>query len=581
MTLRPLSPVSVLTACLVALVACGDAGSDAAAPGATGAVARTADFCGPAMDAVAAYQAEVAGSPNMPGPAERYGGTAVVGGIGELQGGMNSLVSALHETSQTQIFVNLMTLVQVDENLEPVPYLAESWEVSDDATSLTFTLRDDVRWHDGEATDAEDVAFTFTRANDPETGFPNAAFFDNYTGVEVVDARTVRFGMTPHADFMDPWRAVAIMPEHLLGEVPASELALHPYGLECPVGNGPFVFASHRPQESWTFTANPDFPVGLGGRPYVDRYLYRVVPEPTTLLTDLLTETLDVYINPPPNQAAQIVAEEGVDLLAYEWRGFTFVAWNSRRPQLADARVRRALTLGTNRAEIVDALLVGYGRVANSSVPPFHWAHASSLADVDGFDPNEARRLLDEAGWVDRDGDGVRENEDGVRLSIEMKYNEGNQVRQDVGEIMQAQLGQIGVELQPTVVEISTLIEQMTTSRDFDAVTIGWVTELKVDDTDLFSSNRSEEPWAFSGTNNPELDRILATLQTVVDREEALPLWQEYQEVLNDEHPYTFLFYPQRLAGVSGRMNGVEMDVRGDWLSAKDWWIDPAERRQR
>jgi len=559
---------------LVPLAACGGESDSASA----GAVAQNAAFCEPALAAVEAFQATVAAEANMPGADERYGGTVVVGGIGELSDGMNALVSADHSANQTQVFVNLMTLVQVDENLEPVPWLAESWEVSDDATSLTFTLRDDVRWHDGEATDAEDVVFTFETARNPETGFPNAAFWSNYTGIEMLDARTVRLTMEPHADFMDPWRSVAIMPEHLLGDVPPTQLKQHPYGSQCPVGNGPFVFATHRPQESWTFTANPDFPAELGGRPYVDRYVYRVVPEPTTLLTDLLTESIDIYLAPPADQAAQIEAEEGIELLTFGFRDFDFVGWNSRVEQLSDARVRRALTLGTNRAEIVEALLGGYGRVANSSVPPFHWAHDASLAAVDAYDPEEARRLLEEAGWVDRDGDGVRENAEGLRMELEVKFNDGNQERQDVAEIMQAQLSQIGVDIRPTVVEWTTLVEQMTTTREFDGVVLGWVTELKVDDTDLFASDRSEAPYAFSGTNNAELDELLYTLQTIPDRDEARPLWIEYQRVLNEEHPYTFLFYPDRLAGVNERVNGVRMDVRGEWQNIREWWIDPAAR---
>src|SRR5690606_10214683 len=128
-----------------------------------------------------------------------------------------------------------------------------------------------------------------------------------------------------------------------------------------------------------------------------------------------------------------------------------------RRPQLADARVRRALTMGTNRQEVVDAILRGYGAVAHSSVPPFHWAYDPELESL-SYDPEGAAALLEEAGWVDRNGDGVRENADGERLSITVKYNQGNQIRQDVAEIMQAQLGDIGVEIEPMVVEWGTLL---------------------------------------------------------------------------------------------------------------------------
>ena len=224
----------------------------------------------------------------------------MVGGAGELVGGMNALVSGLYESRQHQIFLNLMTLVQYDADLELRPYLAESWELSEDGRTVTFRIRDDVRWHDGEPTDAQDVVFTFLRATDPATGFPNAAYWRYYEqgepGVEVLDSLTVRFHMRPHAQPLSPWASLAILPEHLLGDVPPEELHRHPFGTACPVGNGPFVFEEHRQDESWSFTANPRFPEELGGRPYVDRYVLRIIPEQTTLLTELLTGGIDVYV---------------------------------------------------------------------------------------------------------------------------------------------------------------------------------------------------------------------------------------------------------------------------------------------
>ena len=417
-------------------------------------------FCEEATSRVSEFMSQFEGQ--MP-PSELYGGTAVVGSIGEIPAGMNGHISEDVTASQHQSFVNLMTLVQYDENLNPNPYLAESWEVSDDGTEITFHIRDDVYWHDGELTDAYDVAYTFKRAIDPETAFPNAAFWTHYDqgpdGVEVVDSFTVKFRMQLHADFIDPWRATAIMPEHLLGDVPATMLRQHPYETVCPVGNGPFVFVEHRQGANWTFQANPAFPDGLGGRPYLDRYIYRSITEQTTLLTELLTERLDVYPAPTPDQAQAIVDSDAAEFMRYPSRGYVFVGWNARRPQLTDKRVRQALTIGTNRQEIVDALLQGYGTVANGSVangsvPPFHWAHDPSVGrEAMAYDQDAARALLDAAGWVDRDGDGVRENTDGDRLSISIKYNDGNGIRQGMAEIMQEQLAEIGVEVAPTVVE--------------------------------------------------------------------------------------------------------------------------------
>lgn len=555
--------------------------------GAGGPAAGAEDFCRRVRVAVAAYMDSVEAANPVPDD-ERYGGTAVVGTIGELTDGMNALVSADYGSQQHQLFVNLMPLIVNDpETLDPLPYLAESWEVNDEETAITFHIRRDVHWHDGMPTDAHDVAFTYLTVTDPRTAFPNAAFWDYYVkgpeGVEVLDDYTVRIRMRPHAEFMDPWRTLAIMPEHLLADVPPEQLKQHPFGTQCPVGDGPFVFVEHRPNDRWVFRANPGFPPALGGRPYLDRYVYRIIPEQTTLLTELLTGGLDVYPAPRSDQAKAILDAPELELRHYPFRNYVFVGWNSRRPQLADRRVRKAMTMGTDRARIVKALLKGYGRVANGTLPPFHWAYEPDSLPQFPYDPDAARALLDDAGWIDRDGDGVRENEDGVRLEVSIKYNQGNQQRQDVAEIMQAQLARIGVEVHPQVVEWGTLLDQIMSPerRDFDGVVMAWVTEFNVDDRDLFDSHRIDQPYAWSGTRNPVLDHYLDTLQLIVDRDKARPVWLAYERALADEHPYTLFYFPDRLDGVNRRLKNVRMDVRGEWVDIKDWWIDPGQRRTR
>jgi peptide/nickel transport system substrate-binding protein len=334
----------------------------------------------------------------------------------------------------------------------------------------------------------------------------------------------------------------------------------------------------HSPNERWVFEANPAFPASLGGRPFVDRYVYRIIPEQTTLLAELLTGNVDVYIAPSADQAQSIIDNPSTELLAYTFKNYVFVGWNSRRPQLADARVRRALTMGTDRETIVASILRGYGQVAHGSVPPFHWAYDPAAIDRVEYDPAGARALLDEAGWRDRDGDGVRESADGTRLAISIKYNPNLQ-RQQMTEIMQSQLAAIGVEVRPMGVEYTTLIQQITSSaRDFDGVMIGWNVEFKLDDTDLFHSERIDQPYAWSGTKNPEIDRLLEAISRTADREEAKALWREYQNVLAQEQPYTFFYTQSRLDGVNRRVQGVVMDVRGEWVNLKDWYLDPASR---
>jgi len=568
----PMKKLTLLAA-TAALVACGG-------PDATRTVSND-PFCQQVIPAVDAWLTQARASNPTPEDG-RYGGMAVVASVGEIADGMNSAVSRDYSATQHQQFVNLMTLVDYDENAAPRPYLAESWEIADDQTSITFRLRQDVFWHDGEQTDAHDVAFTYIAVTDPETGYANAAFWDHFVhgeeGVELLDDFTVRIAMRPHSDPMDPFRVLAILPEHLLGDVPHSELAQHPFGTQCPVGNGPFVFYSHEPQSRWIFEANPTFPEGLGGRPYLDRYVYRVIPEQTTLLTELLTGGVDVYIQPTPDQAQTIIDDPDLDLMNFVGRDYVYVGWNARVPKLSDVRVRQALTMAIDRESIVQAILGGYGRVANSGVPPFHFAFDPDLESPAAFNRERARTLLADAGWVDRDGDGVRENASGERLSITVKYNP-NEIRQTIAELMQVQASEVGVEIVPTMTEWNTLIGQISTeARDFEGVVMGWQAEFRLDDMDLFHSDRSDRMFAFSGTNNPEIDRLLEAISSTMDREASRALWAEYQQAIMEEQPYTYFFFRDRLAGVNGRLSGVEMDARGEWVNAKEWYVDPDAR---
>ncbi|MFL5537425.1 MAG: ABC transporter substrate-binding protein [Longimicrobiaceae bacterium] len=513
----------------------------------------------------------------------RYGGTAVIGNYGDLQT-MNALVNSDFYSSAVQRDLLFMTLVRYDEHLNPVPWLAERWDtvrVKPDTLELTFHLRPDVRWHDGRPVTARDVEFTYLRARDPLTAYPNASSFDFYDPKPVVvDDRTIRFRLRAHSEFLDAWYMLAPMPEHLLGRVPPAELANHPFGTQSPVGNGPFRFVRHEGHD-WVFEANPDFPKALGGRPYLDRVVYRFVPEQTTLLTDLLTGALDMYMTANPGQAQRIASNPRTRLDSSPGRQWNWIAWNELRPMFADARVRRALTMGIDRRQIVDGLLFGYGEVGRSSITPAHWSYdTTDVQTLIPYDSAGARRLLAEAGWQDRDGDGVLEDAAGRPFQFTLKTNAGNQVRKDAAEMAQAQLGRIGVKVDVRLVEWNTLVAQMTgAGRDFDAILGAWVDSFRKDDSDSFLCRLRGRPYQIISFCDPNIDRMIDSLNVTADRKQAAPLWREYQHAIVQATPYTVLYYPRRLTGISRRLQGAELDVRDEFNTIGKWWIAPADRR--
>jgi peptide/nickel transport system substrate-binding protein len=518
---------------------------------------------------------------------ERYGGSVVVAGFGDLQS-MNPLTSSDNNSNNIQRDVLLMPLVKYDEQMRLQPWLAESWDtvrVHPDTLELTFRIRQGVNWHDGTPTTAHDVAFTFERLSDPRTAYPNMQRLHHYSPhAEVVDDYTVRLRLAPHADFLDIFSMTPPAPRHILGEVAPEQLLQHEYAYN-PVGNGPFRFVRYLPGQEWVFEANEDFPEALGGRPYLDRVIYRYIPEMTTLMTELITGRIDVYLGPNPNQADRLRSANGVELRAEPSRQYNYLAYNTRLPIFQDPRTRRAITMAIDREQIVDAIVYGYGEAGRATVTPTHYAY-----DPDAFipfDPDGARELLAEAGWTPG-RDGILQDAEGRQLRFTIVTNAGNDVRRDMAEVIQAQLRPLGIVVQPRLIEWTTLIEQLQGSldengvrqRNFEAVISGWVNWEQKDDSGVLHSRNLNGPYQYVSYSNPRVDELIDTLNVLMDREAAMPLWTEYQRILAEDSPYTVLYYPERLTGVRSRLRGAVFDVRGDFTTVTRWWIHPSDRRR-
>jgi peptide/nickel transport system substrate-binding protein len=511
------------------------------------------------------------GPPVVPiGDRPERGGTVVIAGSSDLDV-MNALVSGERWTQEIIRHVMFLPLLAYDAGLELEPRLARSFEQHGD-TVVVFQLRDDVRWHDGVPTTAYDVAFSFERAKDPETAFPNAAYFARWQDVEVLDSLTVRFRMQPHLDPLAALPFFPIMPRHWLDTIPPARLRQAAFNRQ-PVGNGPFRFVEYRANERWVFEANPDFSEGLGGRPHIDRLVWRVVPETSARVTELRVGTVDVMLNP---LAGQIPDLPNLRTIVRPSRMYTFIGWNGRRPPLDDARVRRALAMALNRRQIVDALRDGHGEPAVGPIGPHHWSYDSSMAALP-YDVEAARALLRQAGIEDRSGDGMLQLPDGRPFAIELKMPAGDAFNRDLAELIRRDLTALGVRLTTRPTEFGTMVADISPpGRNFDAVILAWESDFRVDLRDLFHSAAADGLFGMAGYRNAEVDSIIDRLQLVTDRTAAKPLLLRLQQVLRDEQPWGFLYYYPELLVARERVRGLDMDVRGVFINVQNWWVPRA-----
>lgn len=502
----------------------------------------------------------------------RAGGTIAVGSIVDVDSwneylSRQSFANNLHR----RIFLRLAQEMGDCRDHPPSfePLLAESWTSAPDGTTITFKLRD-ATWSDGRTVTASDVVFTWKAQTSPEVGWINSETKARVRSVEAADDRTVVF----HFDRKYPEQLAdavegGIVPEHVFGTVPFSKWHGHDWSA-VKVGSGPFLLERYAAGEEIVLVRNPRY--FREGFPRLDRVVVRIVPDATSLLTQLLSRGIDYMEGVAPREAERTRAGSGVRLIAYDFPMFDYVGWNASKPPFDDPAVRRALTLAIDRKAIVEELLYGFGRISSGPVLSFWWGASRDLQPWPS-DPGEALRILRSRGYLPRAGDGVLVR-DGRPLEFEIMTNAGNRLRESVLVKIQDQLSKIGVRARPVPLQMQTLAHRCNAG-SFDAFLGGWKFTGKLDLKPIFGS--SHVPPAGSNVvryKSAEVDRILEALARETEWEAMKPGLHALQRAIHEDQPYTFLYETQRLVAVGPRVEGAEIDIPTDPMARlEQFWV--------
>jgi|CXWL01.1.fsa_nt_gi peptide/nickel transport system substrate-binding protein len=513
---------------------------------------------------------------SAPAQAPVRGGTAVVATaidfeqVNELLDNGNDLTTELGY----QMFWKLVSENPDYQDHPPTfaPQIATRWEWSSDHLALTFFLRPDLQWSDGAPITADDVRFTWQAQRDPAVGWIYADAKEAITDVAVVDVHTVRFTFDHvyASMFLDAVEG-AVLPRHAWGALPFTQWRQQPtYFRDHLVVSGPFTLAEVRPQQQFALVRNPRFVDP--NRPYLDRIVFRVIPDKPAQLLQLETGDVDFVQQVAPAEGARLAANPELELHELWARQYEYIAWNTRLPLFADAEVRRAMTLAVDRQALVDTVWRGRGRVGWSPYLASTWATNRSLEPWP-YDPSAARAILAARGWTDHDGDGLLDR-DGRPFRFELVTNTGNQTRADAQVAIQAQLRKIGVDAVPRLVEGATLTTQLL-NHEFEATIGGWAIDTSMNARYFFHSAEAKDGYNFGSYANPEVDRLIDEAARVAEPAAAKPLFDRLQVILHRDQPYTFLCEPQRLHATRRRLHDVRPNPLFVFANLADWWVAP------
>ena len=487
------------------------------------------------------------------------GGVLQIGRESEVQPLWNPLKGSTG--TQIQVFdLTFSRLLKANDQLELVPDLAESFEISEDASQFTFVLREGLAWTDGEPLTIDDVIFTY------KLGMTQAAaarqwvklqqiegaqaFYDGTAtevpGLERVDDRTLRITLAqPNIAFLYATAftnsLMWILPEHILADADPATLDTHPYIQNPTVGSGPFTFVEYVQDQYIQFEANPNFHLGA---PKIGQVFINLAV-PATQLAQLESGELHLMPRVAPKEADRLKDNETLTMTSAPGIGVFQIAINNER--FPDKRFRQALMYAVDRQALLDVVLLGQGEIVNSTIIGPEWATFDDLNPYP-YDPDRARALLDEAGWD-------------TERTIELTWSQGFTNIELAAPVFQQQLAEVGVKIELAPLETAAYLKKVVEEPDMDMAWFGGGSYRL--DPDVSSPYYLCSTWTPAGANtthfcNEELDELFLAGRGTPDTTRRAEIYHQAAQILNEEVPTFFWWSDNIVWGTSNKLQGVK-----------------------
>lgn len=475
-------------------------------------------------------------------------------GIAGIPQFINPLLAQYNQVDQdlTSLIFNGLTRFNGQGELEPD--LARSWTVSDDGLVYVFKLRNDIRWQDNRPLTADDVIFTIGLMQDPDfPGVPGLAQLWQTVTVEKLDDATIRFSLPePYPAFAD-FTTIGILPQHVLKDMPARDMLNHPFNLK-PVGTGPFKLDEVN-AEFARLSANPLY---TGPKPrlaHMELHFYTSYQETITAYQEGAVLGISSV---PPQAIPQVKTLDSLNLYTARLSGYEIIYLNlqdlTESPFFQEVKVRQALLYALDRQTIIDQALNGQGLIANGPIRPWSWAYDASQPVI-GYDPAKATALLDEAGWKDSDGDGVRDKE-GRPFTFRLLTSDDPD-RAKVAEQASQQWQKVGIAA--TLETIGAGLGDRLVKHQFQAALAEVVLTGDPDPYPFWHQTQIAGGQNYAGWSNDDASMLLEQARTLTDKGQRNDYYFQFQRIFAEEVPSLILFYPVYTYGVSREVYDVQL----------------------
>ncbi|HET9660170.1 MAG TPA: ABC transporter substrate-binding protein [Thermomicrobiales bacterium] len=461
--------------------------------------------------------------------------TIIIGTLGEAQT-INPFLSADESESDFRCKMLYDQFVHINPGTyAPEPGIAASWTI--DNLTFTFKIQPNATFADGSDLTADDVAFTYEQYLDPANASPRSGKFmvvkgaqeyadgtaDSISGITVVDPKTISIELTePNAAFLFNQSLIFVVPKALVGDQTGPDASFY----DAPVGAGPYKFVSWAVGSDFVAEANEHY--WQEGKPAIKSFTHRVIADANSLVLALESGDIDGSNYPAPTARDQLQANDNLQVIIPPFASPNGWMFNTTVPALSTAEARLAIAMALDTATFAADSLLGMGAPGNGPIAPDSWAFYKDLTPIP-YDVEKAKELLATAGV-----------EEGTK--IRFNVNQGNVLREDWLTFTQQALKEIGIDVQPDLLEYATLSDQVVNQGDYEVTGVDFC-GVTAEPSELYDQFHSDSPGNYSKISDPELDDLLEQARRELDLDAAKEIYEKIQVRMLEVVPMFFAWY--------------------------------------